>query len=275
VKKFVELFGTWALVTGASSGIGEAFARRLAQIGLNLVLVALPEARLKKAAEDLQNLYSVSTRVVPVDLSQGDFLPVIKQATADLQVGLLVNNAGIATTGRFLENDLAAELSMMHINNRAPLILAHHFGRLMVQRGRGGIIFVSSIAAYAGIPYMSSYAASKAHDLVFAEGLAGELRQDGISVLAVCPGPTRTNLWPAGSALFLPMQPEVVVEIALRKLGRRTTVVAGWRNSVSAFVTRLLPRSWNAAIFGSVIDWTLKDVELRSQVQSGDAPQPL
>jgi short-subunit dehydrogenase len=268
MKKFVEQFGPWALVTGASSGIGEALARRLAEIGLNLVLVALPDDRLKNVAEDLQSDYSVRTRVVPVDLSQGDFLPVIKQATADLQVGLLVNNAGIATTGRFLDNDVTAELTMVHINNCAPLILAHHFGKLMRQRGRGGIIFVSSIAAYAAIPSMSNYAASKAHDLVFAEGLAKELRQDGISVLALCPGPMRTNLWPAGSALFLPMQPEVVVEIALKKLGRKTTVVAGWRNILPAFATRLLPRAWNAAIFGSVIDWTLKGVKAPRQVQS-------
>jgi short-subunit dehydrogenase len=192
----------------------------------------------------------------------------VKRATADLEVGLLVNNAGIATAGKFLDNDLAAELAMVDINNRAPLILAHHFGRLMVQRGRGGIIFLSSIAAYAGIPFMSNYAASKAHDLVFAEGLARELRKDGISVLAVCPGPTRTNLWPAGSSLFLPMRPEIVVEIALKKLGRKTTVVAGWRNSLPALATRLLPRSWNAAIFGSVIDWTLKGVKIPRQVQS-------
>ena len=266
MKKFVERFGPWALVTGASSGIGEAFARQLAETGLNLVLVALPEEKLKKVADVLQSQYSVRTRVVPVDLSQGDFLPVIQQATADLQVGLLVNNAGIATTGRFLDNDLAAELAMVHINNCAPLILAHHFGRLMQQRGRGGIIFVSSIAAYAAIPSMSNYAASKAHDLVFAEGLARELRQDGISVLALCPGPMRTNLWPAGSSLFFPMRPEIVAKIALKKLGRKTTVVAGWRNSISAFATRLLPRAWNAAIFGSVIDWTLKGAKIPTQV---------
>jgi short-subunit dehydrogenase len=271
VKRLVERFGPWALVTGASSGIGEAFARRLAEMGLNLVLVALPEDRLKRVADDLQRAYSVRTRLVPVDLSQGDFLPPIQQGTGDLHVGLLVNNAGIATTGRFLDNDLAAELTMVHINNCAPLSLAHHFGRLMRQRGRGGIIFVSSIAAYAAIPSMSNYAASKAHDLVFAEGLARELRQDGISVLALCPGPMRTNLWPAGSTLFLPMQPEVVVDIALKKLGRKTTVVAGRRNALTAFATRLLPRAWNAAIFGSVIEWTLKGVQTPRQVTGANA----
>src|SRR5262249_1409389 len=111
MKNFVERFGPWALVTGASTGIGEAFARRLAAIGMNLVLLARREDRLRRLAEDLQGQYSVSTRVVPVDLSQGDFLPVIEEATADLEVGLLVNNAGIATTGKFLDSDLGAELA--------------------------------------------------------------------------------------------------------------------------------------------------------------------
>ena len=271
MKNFLERFGPWALVTGASSGIGEAFARRLAEIGMNVVLVARREDRLRKLAEELQSEHSVSTRVVPADLSQDDFLPVIKQATDDLQVGLLVNNAGIATTGKFLDNDLAAELAIVHVNNRAPLMLAHHFGRLMRQRGWGGIIFVSSTVAFAGVPSWSNYAASKAHSLVFAESLARELRKEGISVLALCPGPTRTDLWPAGSAPSSPMQPKVVVEIALKKLGRKTTVVTGWKNSITAFSTRLLPRSWNATIFGRVVGGMLKGVKPPTPVEAEQA----
>src|SRR5262249_32002855 len=152
MKDFVERFGPWALVTGASSGIGEAFARRLAESGVNLVLVARREDRLRKLADDLRSQHSVSTRVVPVDLSRDDFLPAIEQATADVQVGLLVNNAGIATTGNFLDHDLGSELALLHVNSRAPLILTHHFGRSMRQRGRGGIIFVASTLAFAGVP---------------------------------------------------------------------------------------------------------------------------
>ncbi len=261
MKNFLERFGPWALVTGASSGIGDAFARRLAGMGMNLVLVARREDRLWKLAEELQSRHSVSTRVIPVDLSRDDFLPAIKQATDDLQIGLLVNNAGIATSGKFLENDLGSELAMLHINNRAPLILAHHFGRSMRKQGRGGIIFLSSSVAFVGVPLWSNYAASKAHDLVFAEGLAKELRRDGISVLALCPGATQTELWPSGAKPLLAMQPNVVVDVGLRKLGRKTTVVAGWINSISALSTRLLPRSWNTAIFGWVIGKMLKGVK--------------
>ena len=216
MKNFVERFGPWALVTGASSGIGEAFARRLAEVGMNLVLVARREDRLRKLAEDLQSQHSVSTRVVPVDLSQDNFLSVIEQATADVSVGLLVNNAGIATTGKFLDNDLGSELALLHVNSRAPLILTHCFGRSMRQRGRGGIIFVASTVAFAGVPAMSNYAGSKAQALVLAEGLAKELRNDGISVLALCPGPTRTDLWPAGSDPGPALPPRAVVDLALK-----------------------------------------------------------
>src|SRR6516162_6540984 len=137
MKDFVERFGQWAVVTGASSGIGEAFARQLAETGMNLVLVARREDRLKKLADDLQGAHSVNVRVVSADLSHHDFMPPIEQATADLQVGLLVNNAGIATTGKFLDNDLAEELALLHVNNRATLILAHHFGQPMRHRRRG------------------------------------------------------------------------------------------------------------------------------------------
>jgi short-subunit dehydrogenase len=266
MEDFVARFGPWAVVTGASSGIGEAFARGVAERGVNLVLIARREDRLRTLAEELHSRYSVGTRVVSVDLSQGDFLPVVEQATADLQIGLLVNSAGMATTGKFLDNDLASELAMLDINNRAPLILAHHFGRSMQKQGRGGIIFVSSTVAFAGIPSWSNYAASKAHALVFAEGLARELRGSGISVLALCPGATRTELWPAGAKLLFPMQPSAVADIALKKLGRRTTVVAGWMNSITVFSTRLLPRSWNATIFGWVIGSMLKGASRPTQV---------
>jgi uncharacterized protein len=261
MKHFVDRFGPWALVTGASSGFGKAFAQRLAEMHLNLVLVARREDRLRKLADELHSRHAVAVRAVAADLSSGEFLPLIERATQDVQVGLLVNNAGIATAGNFLDNDLDAELALLHVNTRAPLILAHHFGRSMRLLGRGGMIFVASTVAFSAVPAWSNYAASKAYDLALAEGIAKELSKDGISVLAVCPGPTRTELWPPGAKPRFPMLPNAVVDVALKKLGRRTTVVAGWINSSIAFSTRLLPRSWNAAIFGRVISGMLNGVK--------------
>jgi short-subunit dehydrogenase len=267
MKNFAGEFGPWAVVTGASSGIGEAFARTLAEMGINLVLIARRTDKLRKLADDLQGKHSFNVRVVSADLSRHDFMPPIEQATADLEIGLLVNNAGIATTGKFLDNDLSEELALLHINNRATLILAHYFGQSMRKRRRGGMIFLSSTVAFAGGSGWSNYAASKAYDLVLAEGLAKEFRQDGISVLALCPGPTRTSLWPQGAKLSSPMLPQDVVDVALKKLGRRTTVVAGWLNSIMVFATRLSPRSWNAAIFGWAVGGMLKGVETAGQGQ--------
>jgi short-subunit dehydrogenase len=240
---------------------------------MNLVLVARREDRLRNLAEDLQSQLSISTRVVPVDLSQDDFLPKIEQATAGLELGLLVNNAGVATTGNFLDNDLAAELALLHINSRAPLILAHHLGGSMRKRRRGGMIFVSSTVAFAGVPRWSNYAASKAYDLVLAEGLANELHEDGISVVVLCPGPTRTEFWSEGAKPSSAMPPQAVVDVALKKLGRRTTVAVGWVNSITAFSTRFVPRSWNARIFGWALGGMLKRVDTHIHAQRAH-PQP-
>ncbi len=252
--EFVEKYGPWAVVTGASSGIGEIFARRLAKAGLNVVLAARRERELKTLANTLEAQHGVQVRILPVDLSQDDFLEHVRQQTSDLEVGLLVNNAGFATSGHFLDNDLEAEVAMLHVNARAPLVLAHHFGSLMKERSRGGIIFISSTLGFSGVPSWSNYAATKAFDHILAEDMASELKRHGVSVLAVAPGPTRTEFWQNTTSRFLPFtSPERVVNVALRKLGRRSSVTVGWLNSLIVFSTRLLPRSWNARIFGVVV----------------------
>src|SRR5438552_15908207 len=174
MNDFAARFGPWAVVTGASSGIGEAFARQLAAKGIQLVLIARRDDRLRKLADDLQDRHSVNTRIVPVDLAADDFLPVIAEATHDLDVGLLVNNAGVLRAGRFLDHDLHDELNQLNLNTRAVLVLAHTFGRRLRERRRGGVVFLASTLAFAGVPGMSSYAASKAHALTFAEGYARE-----------------------------------------------------------------------------------------------------
>lgn len=259
MSDFAERYGPWAVVTGASSGIGEAFARRLAASGINVVLVARREDRLVRLATELGERHAIETRIVPVDLASDDFLPVIEKATHDLDIGLLVNNAGVLAAGRFLDHDLDDELNQLNLNTRAVLALAHHFGRRLRERRRGGMIFLASTVAFAGVPGMSAYAASKAHALTFAEGFAREVADHGIAVLALCPGPTSTEIWPSGATPTLPMRPEAVAEIALRKLGKRTTVVAGLFNRLITLSTRLAPRWLNTLIFGKVVGGMLKN----------------
>jgi short-subunit dehydrogenase len=215
-------------------------------------------------ADELQGQHSVHTRVVVVDLAREDFLSTVERDTDDLELGLLVNNAGVITAGKFLDNDLRAELNLLHVNTRASLILAHHFGGRMRRQRRGGVIFVSSTLAFAGVPSVSTYSASKAHGLIFAEGFAREVRGDGIAVLALCPGPTRTEIWPAGASPILPMQPDAVASIALKKLGRKTTVVAGLLNRLIALSTRFAPRWLNSLIFGFVVGKMFREVQAGS-----------
>lgn len=268
MSDLVSRFGPWAVVTGASSGIGEAFARRLAASGIKVVLIARREDRLVRLATELGGSYGVETRSVPVDLSSDDFLSVVAEATHDLDIGLLVNNAGVLTAGRFLDHNLTAELDQLHLNNRAVLVLTHHFGRRMRERRRGGMIFLASTVAFAGVPGMSAYSASKAHVLTFAEGFAREVAHDGIAVLALCPGPTSTEIWPSGATPTLPMRPQAVAKIALRKLGKRTTVVAGLLNRLITFSTRFAPRWMNSMIFGKVVGGMLKDATTGSRTVS-------
>ena len=145
------------------------------------------------------------------------------------------------------------------LNVRAVLALAHHVGRRLRERQRVGMIFLASTVAFAGVPGMSAYAASKAHVLTFAEGFAGEVAADGIAVLALCPGPTSTEIWPSGAAPTLPMSPEAVADAALLSLGSRTTVVAGLLNRLITLSTRFAPRRVNSMIFGMVVGGMLKD----------------
>lgn len=254
MKSLADKYGPWALVTGASSGMGTEFAKRLAESGLNIVLLARREDRLRSLAEELERDYSVKTRVVAVDLTRDDLLDLIREATVDIEIGLLVNDAGFATSGNLIDNDLDAELAMLHVNSRAPLILSHYFGRRMRVQGRGGIIFVASTVAHSGAPGWSNYAATKAFELTLSDGIARELRRDGVSVLTVSPGPTQTEFWRiTGGKPLLALAPERVVRTTLNSLGRHSTVVVGWINKLIVLSTRFTPRWMNAVIFGQVV----------------------
>ena len=261
---FKDKYGPWALITGASSGIGAEFARQVAAQGLNLVLVARREERLRSLARALEAAHPIQVKIIPVDLTTTDFLPVIQQATDDLEIGLLVNNAGVMPTGRFLDQDLENELRQLDLNSRAPLILAHHFGRKMAERGRGGMLFLASMVAFQGTPSVAHYAATKAFDLVLAEGLHVELKEAGVDVLAVAPGFTATDL--AGEldfsgSMIKPMPVEQVVHAALRALGRKAVVIPGRQNRLLYWMGKhLLPRSANTAIFGKIFGTLLREV---------------
>ena len=243
MPSFVERYGPWALVTGASSGLGAEFARQLAVRGLNLVLVARRKDRLDQLAQQLSGQHHIQVKTVAADLSQMDFMSLVRPVTAEIKVGLLINNAGFALTGSVLSNPLEKELSQLNVNIRAPLILAHEFGREMLVRRRGGIIFLASIVGFMSAPFMTSYAATKAWHLFMGEGMWAELKRHGVDVLALCPGTTKTEFGQvAGTQMSGGMMPGPVVSLALEKLGKRPSVVAGWSNRALVLLEKFAPR---------------------------------
>ena len=199
MDKFKKKYGPWALITGAATGIGAEFANQLAALGLHLVLVDRRKGPLEGIAKRLTSEYGIEVKAIKKDLEQPDFLHDILQVTNSLEIGLLVNNAGYALTGDLLDHNIEQELGLLYVNCRAPLILSHEYGRKMVERGRGGIIFLSSIAAFLPMPFWTHYSASKVYDLHMANGLYLELKDKGVDVLALVLGIQKqvSRMWPA------------------------------------------------------------------------------
>jgi len=255
---FLHRYGPWALVTGASSGIGDALARELAARGLHLVLCARRKDRLDTLAAELTKKHGIEVRTVEVDLSKPDFLPVVEQATHGLDIGLLVNNAGFGDKGELIGSDLTMHLRMLDTNCRAPLVLTCAFGPRLVARGRGGILFTSSTAAFQGLPFTSHYAATKGYDLQLAEGLWYELRPKGVDVVALCPGPTDTE-GPRRTGVDSTKVPIKMMDCAtvaragLDALGRGPMVIPGFSNRFIAFLVKLVPRRFATSIGGKMV----------------------
>ena len=187
-----EKFGPWAVITGASSGIGKEFARQIAASGINVVLVARRQALLEELGEELHEKFGVAYHAVSADLSQADFMEKITAVTQNLDIGLLVSNAGTGVPGEFLTIPEDVLLKIINLNAVAHMRLTHHYGKRLSERGRGGLVWVSAMGALQGIPYMANDAATKAYVTSLGQGLHVELGQQGINTTVVIPGPTDT-----------------------------------------------------------------------------------
>lgn len=191
--EFSNRYGPWALIAGASEGTGASFARQLAEKGLNLILVARRAGPLDKLADEIHAAHGVQCITATIDLAAEDAVSRMAEVAAGRDVGLLILNAGADPNGSmFLDSDLANWDSLTTRNVNCVMRACHHFGRLMRERGRGGIIIVGSGACYGGLPGIGIYAASKAFDLVFSEALWAELRPHGVDVLSYVLGRTDT-----------------------------------------------------------------------------------
>ena len=239
-----------ALITGASYGIGESFARRLAADGAHLILTARSRDRLETLAEELRAQHRVNVTVIAADLARADAPEQIFKATegSGLQVDLLVNNAGFGLVGNFANQSREKSVEMIQVNVTALVELAHLYLQPMLRRNSGAILNLASTASFQAVPYVAVYAATKSFILIFSESLWAECIGTKVRVLALCPGPTATHFQTVAgtSQRRLPekMQPaDEVVAAGLKALAEgRSHVVSGWNNRIMVTVEGLVPR---------------------------------
>ncbi|MEY2568230.1 MAG: uncharacterized protein QOE35_2759 [Actinomycetota bacterium] len=241
---FAERYGPWAVVTGAAAGMGAAFASELAERGMQVVGVDRDPCDTSKS--------------LVVDLTSADAADTITGAVADLDVGLVVSNAALSFVGPFLEQSLDAGLAQLRMNCELPLRLVHHFLPQFAGQGRGGIILLSSLSSMRGAPLVSGYAATKAWNLLLAESLWDEMRDQGVDVLAVLPGSTRTPGWLASqpqSSLGTSnvMDPSEVAVESLDALGSHPSVIPGQSNRDSEAFMASLDRTEAVKTMGEVM----------------------
>lgn len=243
--------GKWALVTGASAGIGKALAQELAAAGANLVLTARRSDRLQELTRALTSAHKIRTEIFAADLTQPAAPKQIFDFTSrqGLNIDVLINNAGFGAYGPFASVEQRRLLDMVQVNCTAVIHLTHLFLPAMIQRRSGYILIVASTASFQAVPYISTYAATKGFDLLFAEGLAEEVKPYGVRVCALCPGSTESEFRDVANESRAPAAnraqetAEKVARVGLGALAAgKSYVISGTRNYLGAQVQRLVPR---------------------------------
>jgi uncharacterized protein len=252
-----QQFGPWALVTGASSGIGKEFARQIAASGINVVLVARRDALLAELGRAISQEFDVQYRALAMDLSQEGFIPKLAEHTKDLDIGLVVSNAGTANPGEFLKLDRQLLQATLRLNTMSHLDIAHHFGRKLAERRRGGLILVGAMGAENGIPRITNDAAAKSYVHSLGEALHYEFKPLGVYVTVLAVGFTNTPVlekfhFDPKTMPLKPMSVEVCVSEGLRGLLKnRSRIVPGRLNRIlNALVPASLARKMEADLLG-------------------------
>jgi short-subunit dehydrogenase len=262
-------FGPWALITGASSGIGREFARQIAASGINVVLVARREALLKEAGAEFSKAYGVEHRILMADLSDEGFMGKLVSATDGLDIGLVISNAGTPNPGEFLKLERAELARLLRLNTFTHMVIAHHFGQRLVKRGRGGIMFSGAMGAVQGIPYVANECGGKSYVQSFGESLHAELTHLGIHVTVLVIGPTQTAIidkfgFDPADMPMKPMPVEQCVYEGLEALKRnRATHLSGRLNRI---MNALIPASLSRAMMGKMMAKALAGREQKATV---------
>jgi uncharacterized protein len=246
MKNIRTKYGSYALITGASSGIGEEFARRLASEKYNLILVARRLERLEKLAAELSSAIGIDVISVQLDLSEDSFIEKLKPIIDKKEIGILVNNAGSGSTGEFIKADPDYETKMVKLNCVAPTILTHYILRQMVERKNGAIIFLGSVVAFQPTPFMATYAATKVFNQFLGNALWWELKKQNIDVLVINPGGTETEFQRIADAETgpIPRTPKNVVDTALDALGKKPNAVDGFFNKLLSVSSRFTSKKF-------------------------------
>ena len=252
----------WALITGASSGLGVDFAHELAAQGYHLVLIARRAERMAALAREISTSHPVRCNVMARDLSQPGMAASIKQELGNegIAIDVLINNAGFGIYGEFVEESFQKMSEMLQLNITALSELTHLFAADMVKRKRGHIMLVASVVAYQASPNYAAYAATKAYVLSLGEALHEELKPHGVTVTVLSPGATATEFFdvsgqgssPLKRAFMMPSRPVVQAGLEAMQQGK-ASVVSGWKNKLMTFSTRLVPRSWQRRIAHHVL----------------------
>lgn len=253
-QSFVQKYGPWAVVTGASEGIGQAFAEELAALGMNVALVARRGDRLQELAGEIRQRRRVEIRVIAADLGAAEGRAAVEQGTSDLDIGLLVAAAGFGTSGPLLSANLDVERNMLNVNCFAVLEQSVVFGQRFAKRSRGGIILMASLLGWQGVSGAAHYAATKAYVQSLAEGLHRELASKNVDVLASAPGPVNSGF--AGRAdmrMGNADTPATVAKASLQALGRKTTVIPGALGKFLSYSLLWLPRLLRVRILTAVM----------------------
>lgn len=236
-------YGSWAVVTGASSGIGKEISCQLAMAGFNLLLVGRREDALAETARELATVSGAQLRLLPADLAGQAGIDMVIDASGNLNVGLLVASAGYGTSGLFPESDVNQEAGMLRVNCEALMKLTHHFAGVFSRQKRGGIILLSSMVAFQGVPFSANYAATKAYVQALAEGLQRELKPYGVDVLSAAPGPVKSGFEArANMRMTMALTPDQVGVPILKALGKQNTVFPGLLTKVLVYSLQTVPR---------------------------------
>lgn len=259
-SRLLKKYGRWAIVTGASDGLGKQFAIQLAEIGFNLVIVGRRKELLDDLNKTLTQAHKVQCLTVDLDLSKNDAVNILEEKTRNLDIGLIVAAAGFGTSTNLIEADIKIEKQLIDLNCRSLMETSHVFGKKFAAQKRGGIILISSLLGFHGVFGTANYAASKSYVQALGEGLYFELRKHNVDVLTVAPGPINTGFAAtAGMEFSMALKPEDVAKQSIQNLGKKITLLPGFLTKFLYLSLYLLFfRNLKVMILGTIMKTMIK-----------------